>query len=101
MATATSDQAATEQTGRRVRPHHLVIGLGVGVAVFTAASGIVPLLVDWHDDSEVQREVFGNIPSAVKLAFYTVVPILIVYGAVLFSQRVQNWQRGGPDRRAT
>ena len=29
------------------------------------------------------------------------IPILIVYGAVLFAQRTRNWERGRPDRRAT
>jgi Fe-S oxidoreductase len=33
--------------------------------------------------------------------FYTVIPIVIVYGAVLFSQRVRNWERGQPDDRGT
>src|SRR5690606_20625399 len=28
-------------------------------------------------------------------------PVLIVYGAVLFSQRVRNWERGNPDDRRT
>src|SRR5690606_18655894 len=34
-----------------------------------------------------------------KLAFYTIIPVLFVYGAVVFSWRVRNWQRGGPDKR--
>ena len=66
----------------------------MAVGLFTVGSGILPLLTEWHDDSEIQREVFVNIPSGLKLAFYTVIPILIVYGAVLFSQRVRNWERG-------
>ena len=86
---------------KRVQPHHLVIGLGVAVALFMAASGILPSIVDWHDESTVTREVFGNIPSPIKLAFYTVTPILIVYGAVQFANRMKNWERGGPDNRAT
>ena len=44
---------------------------------------------------------FGGVPSALKLAFYLLIPIVIIYGAVMFSLRVKNWQRGGPDRRAT
>ena len=44
---------------------------------------------------------FGNIPSAVKLAFYVVIPVSIFAGAVLFAQRTKNWQRGGPDDRGT
>src|SRR3546814_11052232 len=28
-------------------------------------------------------------------------PGLVIYGSVLFSQRVRNWQRGGPDNRST
>ena len=44
---------------------------------------------------------FGNVPDAVKVAFYTVIPVLLVYGAVLFANRVKNWQRGAPDDRST
>ena len=44
---------------------------------------------------------FANIPGPLKLAFYSVIPLLIIYGAVLFSYRVQNWQRGAPDDRST
>ncbi len=86
---------------RRIRPHHLVVALGVGLALFTIGSGIMPLLTEWHDDSAVQREVFINIPSAWKLAFYTTLPVIFLYGSVLFSYRVRNWERGAPDRRAT
>ena len=97
---ATTD-VAPAPSAKRIRPHHLVIGLGVAVAAFTAVSGIVPLLTDWHSDEPIHREVFGNVPSPVKLAFYVVIPVVVLYGAVLFSQRVRNWQRGGPDDRST
>jgi Fe-S oxidoreductase/nitrate reductase gamma subunit len=85
----------------RVKPHHLAIGLGAVFATIVAVSGITATVFQWHDDSGVQREVFGNIPGEWKLLFYTVLPVLILYGSVLFSQRVRNWERGGPDRRAT
>ena len=85
----------------RMKPHHFVIGLGLGIALFTVASGIVPSFTEWHDDSSVQREVFVNIPTALKLTFYTVVPLLLVYGAVMFANRVKNWERGRPDNRRT
>ena len=85
----------------RVKPHHLVIGLGVGIALFTVVSGIVPSITDWHDESSVQREVFDNVPTALKLAFYSVIPLLLVYGAYMFAMRVKNWERGRPDNRRT
>src|SRR3954471_9866812 len=99
MATEAPEQV--ERSSRRLRPHQLVIALGVAVGLFTVGSGLLPLWTKWHDDSPVQREVFIDIPSAVKLAFYTIIPLLIVYGSVLFAQRVKNWERGAPDRRAT
>ena len=86
---------------KRFKPQHLVIALGVAIGLFTALSGILPLITDWHDESSVQREVFENIPSGIKLAFYTIVPLLLILGAVMFSFRVKNWQRGGPDNRKT
>lgn len=86
---------------KRIRPHHFVIGLGVVVALFTAGSGVASTVNQWHDDSSQTREVFENIPSALRLVFYTVIPVLIVYGAVMFANRVRNWERGGPDNRRT
>ena len=94
---------ATEETvtAKRIKPHHLVIGLGTGVALFTVVSGIVSLITEWHDDAPIQREVFGGIPSGIKLAFYVVVPLVILYGSVMFAMRVKNWERGAPDKRKT
>jgi Fe-S oxidoreductase len=93
-----------EDTGpasRRVRPHHVVLGLGVFAALFTLASGVVPLLTQWHDNSPVVREVFGFIPDPLVVVFYVVTPVLLLYVAYLFSLRVRNWERGAPDRRRT
>ena len=100
-------RAATLQRGTftgvksRLKPHQLVVAIGVLFALVTAVSGIAATTLQWHDDSAVQRHVFDNVPSAWRLVFYTVFPILIIYGSVLFSQRVRNWQRGAPDNRAT
>ncbi|MGV3760152.1 MAG: heterodisulfide reductase-related iron-sulfur binding cluster [Actinomycetota bacterium] len=85
----------------RLKPHQLAIGLGLVFATIIIVSGITATVFQFHDDSEIQREVFGNIPSAWKLVFYSVFPVLVVYGAVLFGQRVKNWERGNPDNRRT
>jgi Fe-S oxidoreductase/nitrate reductase gamma subunit len=107
-----TDVSAAESTGtpaasdapaspRRIRPSQVAVAIGLLVALITVASGVLATVLQWHDDSSVQREVFGNIPSAWKLVFYTVLPVAIVYGAVVFSWRVRNWERGGPDDRGT
>jgi Fe-S oxidoreductase/nitrate reductase gamma subunit len=85
------------------RPHRLAIWLGIGIAVFTVISGVVPQITDWHDDSAIHREVFGGVPGALQLAFYTVVPVVIVWGAFRFAERMKNWERGrpAPTRRTT
>ena len=90
---------ATERKG--LKPHHIVVAFGLAIAVFTALSGILPVITDQSDKSEIKREVFVNVPGPLKLVFYTLVPVVLLYGAVMFSQRVKNWQRGAPDRRAT
>ncbi|MDZ7677520.1 MAG: heterodisulfide reductase-related iron-sulfur binding cluster [Acidimicrobiales bacterium] len=100
MSTAT-DTSPEETAKRRIRPHQIVIGIGVAIAAVTVLSGIASVVFDFSDDSEIQRQVFINVPDGVKLAFYTLVPVLLVYGAVLFSQRTKNWERGAPDKRAT
>jgi len=94
-------EETTTEAPKRIRPQHIVLGLGAGIAAFTLVSGIVPLYTEWHDDSTVQRHVFGNIPSGIKLAFYLVIPAVIFLGAYNFSLRVKNWQRGTPDDRRT
>ncbi|HMG42026.1 MAG TPA: heterodisulfide reductase-related iron-sulfur binding cluster [Acidimicrobiales bacterium] len=107
MSTTTEDRVETAETTAekaakpRPKASQLVVALGVVVALGTIASGIASTTFQWHDDSPVQREVFGNIPSAWKLVFYSVVPVIVLYGAVLFSQRTRNWERGAPDDRRT
>ena len=83
-------------------PSRLVIGLGLGVALFTVASGIAAAITGFGSTATVTREVFGNIPGPLRAAFYTVIPVALVYASVLFAHRVQNWQRGArEDRRTT
>ena len=86
---------------KRFKPHQLVLGIGIFMAIFTVISGIVPLITKWHDHSEITRATFSGIPGPLQIAFYTVVPALIVWGAFAFADRVKNWERGGPDRRKT
>jgi Fe-S oxidoreductase/nitrate reductase gamma subunit len=90
-----------DATPTRIRPHHLAIGLGLGVAVFTALSGIVPVITDWQDPTSIHREVFGDIPAPLKVAFYTVIPMVLAWGAFRFADRMKNWERGGPAQRRT
>jgi Fe-S oxidoreductase len=101
IADDTGERTSTQAPARRIRPRDVAIGIGIAFALLTVASGVVATVLQWHDDSEVQREVFLNIPSAWKAVFYTVLPVTIVYGAVVFSWRVRNWERGGPDDRST
>ena len=93
-----SDEAAPRS--RRISGHHIVLGIGIAFALLTAASGIVATALDWHDDSPESREVFGNIPGSLELAFYVLLVVLILAGAVQFANRAKNWQRGGPDNRS-
>ena len=71
------------------------------MAVFITVSGILPLVTGWENDSPIHREVFGGIPGPLKVAFYTVIPALILWGSFRFADRVRNWERGAPDRRRT
>ena len=86
---------------KRFKPHQLALGLGIFMGVFTLASGLIPQFTEWHDAKKPNREVFEGIPGALQVAFYTVIPMLLIWGAFAFSQRVRNWERGAPDRRRT
>ena len=86
---------------KRLSPQQLVLGIGVAVAIFTALSGLAAAIFQFKSDDPVSRTVFLNIPDALVFAFYIVLPVIIVYGAWVFSLRVKNWERGGPDNRST
>jgi Fe-S oxidoreductase/nitrate reductase gamma subunit len=103
MSAHPPDTDAAPSAPARFRPHHLAIGLGLAIAVFVAVSGIIPLITDWHNDNEHHREVFLNVPGPLKLAFYTVIPVVIAWGSFQFADRMKNWERGGPapSRRTT
>jgi Fe-S oxidoreductase/nitrate reductase gamma subunit len=91
----------TTKPPSRLRASPVVVAVGVVLAIVTIASGVLATVNQWHDFSSVQRVVFINIPSAWKAVFYTVIPLVLVYGALVFSQRVRNWERGQPDDRST
>jgi Fe-S oxidoreductase/nitrate reductase gamma subunit len=86
---------------RRPRPHQIVFAIGVLAVVGTIASGILPAITHWHDDSPVGREAFLNVPTALKIAFYASVSVMLLLVAWLTSLRVRNYERGGPDNRRT
>ncbi len=86
---------------KRIKPHQLVIGIGCFMGLFTLVSGILPQLTKWRDRKSPSREVFSGIPGALQVAFYTVIPVMLVWGAIAFADRVRNWERGTPDRRRT
>jgi Fe-S oxidoreductase/nitrate reductase gamma subunit len=86
---------------RGIKPHQVALGAGIGLGLFTAYSGIAPAVLAWHDDSAVTREVFGNVPSAVKATFYVVLAVTFVIVGWLVSERVRNYERGRPDDRRT
>jgi Fe-S oxidoreductase/nitrate reductase gamma subunit len=96
-----SPPPASDTTPKRIKPHQVVIAMGCFIGLFTLVSGILPQITDWHDDNTPSREVFGGIPGALQVAFYTVIPVMLVWGAIAFADRVRNWERGGPDRRRT
>jgi Fe-S oxidoreductase/nitrate reductase gamma subunit len=102
MSTHSDPSPPTSGTSRkRIKPHQLVIGIGCFMGLFTLVSGILPQITSWHDDNSPSREVFEGIPGALQVAFYTVIPVMLVWGAIVFADRVRNWERGAPDRRRT
>jgi Fe-S oxidoreductase/nitrate reductase gamma subunit len=86
---------------RLPKAHQVVLGVGIAMFVFVIASGIMPAITGWHDSSHIQREVFGDIPTAMKVAFYGAVATMLLVVAWLASLRVQNWERGLADDRRT
>ena len=79
----------------------MVMVVALLVALVVAVSGIVGAITDTHDHSPISRPVFFNIPGALVATFYTLTTLLFAVAGWLFVVRVQNWERGQPDRRAT
>jgi nitrate reductase gamma subunit/ferredoxin len=108
MSTTASAPPAAEETPaaptppfwKRLRPSQVVIAIGVAFAIVTVISGLNGWLNPQEESSDIGRHVFGGIPDALKIAFYTVIPALLVWGAVQFANRVKNWERGLPDNRS-
>jgi Fe-S oxidoreductase len=98
---STDAHAAPPAGQKKFRPYQAAIGLGVFMGLFTLVSGILPIFEKWHDSSPQSREVFWGVPGPLKVAFYTLIPVLLVYGSFVFAQRIRNWERGAPDNRAT
>lgn len=86
---------------KRFKPYQLSIAFGLGIGAFTMISGIIPELTGWENTSTIHREVFGGIPTSLRVAFYTVVPMMLVWGSLRFADRIRNWERGAPDKRMT
>jgi Fe-S oxidoreductase/nitrate reductase gamma subunit len=97
-ASPTPDQPAGP---KRIKPHQIVIVIGCFMGVFTLVSGILPQITKWHAQKFPTREAFEGIPGPLQVAFYTVIPALLVWGSIAFAARVRNWERGAPDRRRT
>ena len=90
-----------ENTRRRLRPSTVVLIAAIVVAVLTGASGIAPAFEVFHDSSREIRPEFFGIPHALRALFYTSTVVAIVAAGWLLSLRVQNWERGQPDKRTT
>jgi Fe-S oxidoreductase/nitrate reductase gamma subunit len=86
---------------RRLKPSHIVFAVAAALSLIGVGSYSLGTWWEQHDDSPVTRMPFGNVPDAVRLIFYVTLITLLLAGAYNFAQRVDNWQRGAPDRRET
>ena len=100
MDTTQATPDSTTST-RRLKPYQISIAFGVGIGVFTMVSGIIPQITGWEGESKIHRKVFEGLPGYFKLAFYTIIPMLLIWGSLRFAHRIRNWERGAPDKRKT
>ena len=85
----------------RPKPHQIVVVVGVLIFLLVVASGLAPAITGWEEDSPTHRAVFGNVPTALKVAFYATVATMLFVVAVLTAMRTRNYERGQPDDRRT
>ncbi|MBO0692094.1 MAG: (Fe-S)-binding protein [Acidimicrobiaceae bacterium] len=84
-----------------LRPSRLVFGAALVLAALTAVSGIIGAVHNVGDPHRVTRQVYAGIPGALRAAFYVAVTATIAVAGWLAMRRVENWERGAPERRAT
>jgi len=101
MDAPASELNETKTTSGGPKASQVWLGAGIAMAALLPLSGIASNTLKFHDDATVQREVFYNIPKAMQLMFYVVVPIVLLWATLQLSYRVRNWERGAPDRRST
>jgi Fe-S oxidoreductase/nitrate reductase gamma subunit len=97
----TSNDAAESAAPKHFKPYQISLVLGTAIALFTIVSGVLPQITKWENDNAVHRTVFVNIPGPLQIVFYSIIPVMIVWGAVMFANRMKNWERGGPSKRHT
>ena len=83
---------------RRPDASQVLEGLGILFGLATLALGILGTIPE-HQEFEVGREVFGNIPEALQVVFYVSVAGFVWLMFHLFARRARGWSRGAPDRR--
>ncbi len=93
--------ATAPRPRRPLKASQIVLVLSLLFAALIAASGIAGALEGAHDPSRVSRETFYDIPHALRALFYTALVVAVTASGWMLSVRVQNWERGAPDRRAT
>ena len=98
-ATETDPETAPVPGPKRLQPHQIGIAIGLALAFAVIGLGIFGSITAWHGDSPIERVVFGNIPGWFQAVFYPLLAVSFAYGAIVFSYRMRNWERGGPDRR--
>ncbi|MBW3667042.1 MAG: (Fe-S)-binding protein [Actinobacteria bacterium] len=97
--TATQERQEEVRTTRWLpSAAQILAATGVVLAVGTLGLWLLGSLAE-HPEFEVGRQVFGNIPDVVVVAFYVTVAAFIWLAFHLFSLRAHGWAQGRPDRR--
>ena len=86
---------------RRFRPHQIALGIGVGLGLVTGCRASPGGVGFARRVADPPRGVRQHPRRASSSPSTRCIPVLIVFGAVLFAQRMRNWERGAPDNRAT
>ena len=98
---STAVETSSDAPAKRIKPNQLALILFTAIACFTVVSGILPQITGWENENAVHRTVFVNIPGPIKIAFYSIIPVLLVWVGIMFANRMKNWERGAPAQRRT
>ena len=97
---STAVETSSDAPAKRIKPNQLALILFTADRLLHGRVGHPAAdHRSWENENAVHRTVFVNIPGPIQIAFYSIIPVLLVWVGIMFANRMKNWERGAPAQR--